>query len=440
MAEQFLTRRERREAERRAAEAEFDATHGDSTAGVAEAPGGTSVPPSAARPLVSHEEAKPTAPAEPPAAMPGDTPTGRAEFVSPAASAAPAAPADPAEPAVPAEEPVFASRAERRRYLREHGLAEDPSDVATGDLPPVNTLRPIATHADAPVDPAPRTAQAPGPKGKAATPAAAPVDKSAEPAQPAKPSGRDEPATPKQQAKPKPSVKPAEPTASKPAQPVIPPESKAVPAAAAKAPVDEPKAETSKPAPKPAAQPEPARPEPDPAPTPKPAPKPAQQAPDPVEKASEPEASAAGRPSEEPAPKKAQTAAGMDRGPRKPRRAPVVAPPSSQAIKVVSGDEKNTAGEPGELRDLGSHPQTMPIETVRAAQHSDDEAEITDEVWPEDAPAGSIPGTPMRASDVTHADGEVLMGEHFSWTPFIFLGAALVVAIALIVVALTMLF
>lgn len=153
----------------------------------------------------------------------------------------------------------------------------------------------------------------------------------------------------------------------------------------------------------------------------------------------EPVAQAAEAPAQPAAPKPATASLANPAPPRTARRAPVVATPDTAGIHVVQSDPGSQRSLPLG-RGLGANPQTMPIDMVRAAQAGDDEAEVTEEVWPDDSPEARALGKPMKAADVTHQDGEILMGERFSATPFIALGVAFIVAVVLIVVALTMLF
>lgn len=217
MAEQYLTRRERREAERRAAEAAAAAQ--DSAEGSVEdspkeepAPAKLTVKPQtpATAPAAPATSARPVEPAPArPAEQPQDTqqtqqaprvqpepdprptekmaPIGTVPAPAPAKPEAvpgePEAPSAPATPAAGASEkpemPQFQTRAERRRYMREHGLEPAPVDAdqapqesSPAPAKPVETQQKDA-HADkspapvvkkAPVTPAPGTPQSPAPE------------------------------------------------------------------------------------------------------------------------------------------------------------------------------------------------------------------------------------------------------------------------------------
>lgn len=83
-------------------------------------------------------------------------------------------------------------------------------------------------------------------------------------------------------------------------------------------------------------------------------------------------------------------------------------------------------------RALAANPETRPMETVPEAwslPNPDYEDEETE----------NPPGTRIRASEVTGHDGRILVGEEPSKVPFVVLGVAALFAVALIVIALVML-
>ncbi|UVI37699.1 hypothetical protein [Brevibacterium spongiae] len=147
------------------------------------------------------------------------------------------------------------------------------------------------------------------------------------------------------------------------------------------------------------------------------------------------------------------------------RRMPIVQPPSTSGVRVVTAasaqipttdepvsqaptapsngtetapadgagrSEANAPShEPGSddaARALAANPETRPMDAVPEAwalPNTDYEDEETE----------NPPGTRIRASSVTGADGQILMGEEPSKMPYIVLGIAAFFAIALIVVA-----
>ncbi len=153
------------------------------------------------------------------------------------------------------------------------------------------------------------------------------------------------------------------------------------------------------------------------------------------------------------------------------RRMPIVQPPSTSGVRVVTaasaqipevdetraGDDRTEqtpqtgraedsqpggttdqtdestgdAGSDDAARALAANPETRPMDAVPEAwslPNSDYEEEET--VNP--------PGSRIRASSVTGHDGQILMGEEPSKMPYIVLGVAAFFALALIVVALVM--
>ncbi|WP_193096204.1 hypothetical protein [Brevibacterium sp. FME17] len=96
-----------------------------------------------------------------------------------------------------------------------------------------------------------------------------------------------------------------------------------------------------------------------------------------------------------------------------------------------SGYEAGTASDDA-ARALAANPETRPMETVPEAwalPNPDYEDEETE----------NPPGTRIRASEVTGHDGRILVGEEPSKVPFVVLGVAALFAVALIVIALVML-
>ncbi|WP_026077268.1 hypothetical protein [Brevibacterium senegalense] len=157
MAEKFMTRRERREAERRQADAAYDAQQAaeaepseDQQAPVAEAAAPPAAPPRPTSAPTAPEAATPAepAPAEPAPAEPAAAP---ASTAPPGADAppTPSAPPEPASPPAPAAEltepPHFATRGERKRFLRENDL---PADIPTASIPIVLAQRAAGIETD----------------------------------------------------------------------------------------------------------------------------------------------------------------------------------------------------------------------------------------------------------------------------------------------------
>lgn len=175
-----MTRRERREAERLAADAAYDAQHasgsddGENTGGAALAgapnhtgslfpssSGSSPVPPrpdaaASAQPAPEQPAPEQSAPAQ---SAPGPSTeagsdqssllppvTDAGSGIPPVPSAPPSAPSAPSsptagQPSSPAAEqdvPLFTSRSERKRFLREHGL---PADISTAAIPVVLAQR-----------------------------------------------------------------------------------------------------------------------------------------------------------------------------------------------------------------------------------------------------------------------------------------------------------
>lgn len=348
MAEQYMSRRERKEAERRAAEAQKRKEEAAETPDVKESASGGTAP---VKPQASPQSAQ--------------------------------------KEASPAEPPQFASRAERKAWMRKHGQA----------------------------------------------PAVSSEPASASPEQP----GQQEPKS----AEPKPAQKkPAEktpekkPTQTKPAAKKAPAQKPAT-----KKPVDkaaEKKTAEQKPA---AKKPVPAKPTTQPATTKTEAKKPADKKPE----TKQPE-------SQQPEKKSEETTTPAKRE----RKSPVVKPPNTEGIRVVSGAVPVVSPENKDQKDSSAPATTDPASKKHKSASSDDERsrvasfatrplesvdedpEVTREEWP--LPEGVGPAQPMSARSVTHQDGEILVGERSSLLPYIVLGIGGVCAIVLVIVALIMLF
>lgn len=168
---------------------------------------------------------------------------------------------------------------------------------------------------------------------------------------------------------------------------------------------------------------------------------------------------------------KADDADAGDEPASRSRRMPIVQPPSTSGVRVVTaasakipdvdethasdagtqqtpetgrgedaqsgrtaGQADESAGDTGSddaARALAANPETRPMDAVPEAwslPNSDYEDEET--VDP--------PGSRIRASSVTGQDGQILMGEEPSKMPYIVLGVAAFFALALIVIALVM--
>ncbi|WP_209372873.1 hypothetical protein [Brevibacterium renqingii] len=168
---------------------------------------------------------------------------------------------------------------------------------------------------------------------------------------------------------------------------------------------------------------------------------------------------------------------GEDEGPEpssRSRRMPIVQPPSTSGVRVVTaasaqapevdesangqaspaqeapsaesesgaadaptdwsgsaGTQASESGSDDAARALAANPETRPMDAVPEAwalPNADYEDEETE----------NPPGTRIRASSVTGQDGKILMGEEPSKMPYIILGVAAFFALALIVIALVM--
>lgn len=380
-----------------------------------------------------------------------------------------------APPSSATDLPAFATRAERRRYLREHGLvpapADAPDETAAGESGTGPTAQgpPEATSDD--------TEQA---AAMTPRPPAPPVEENGEAED-----KRPYPPAPARQATPNnlagdlsddrphtmsPGAYAAE-QADAPAAPAQ--ESGAVPVehigTQRMSPEARPDARVASPpaATQPAASPLQAAP-----PMPSPS----------AQQTAAPEQAAAATPVPENARPVTGTAppaaGGVDLTARRQRRAPVVKPPQTEGIRVVTGatqlartqaaiDEARRAddaqtptasgpaagtqtdcsaeAEDHALRVRASGPMTTPIDAI---PQEDLEKEVEgDAVESWDAPAAgegdelaSPPAPPMSARQITHEDGDILYDGEPSKLPFIVLGVAGVAALVLIIFALILIF
>ncbi|GAA2003005.1 hypothetical protein [Brevibacterium samyangense] len=468
MAEQqFMTRKERREAERRAREAEQARLNAEVAKIREETP---AAPTSPAAPSESAGTAEaPAAGAAPASAQSAPSPT-------PAASPS-AAPAQKSAPEKPADLPHFETRAELRRYLREHGLEPKPVDAdeapagfVEGRTPPPESVAPskpgrhtasipVVTEDQAkgvPAKPAgspstgeQRTAPTAGKTAAAKAPAAeAPTTKTpaSKPAQatPAQQAPNAEAGPAKSAGKKDPTAKPGEAAATaKPAEAAATakPVEKKTPAANenqdAKPNQDAKSAVT--PQPQKGGAGKPGRAKPASGPAAKQQKGGAQQKPTAPEKPAGKKAADTLAPAKGPsdsgpptqvqpvvgggdsvdptdftARRQAATSQDDSTGsiPTRVRRAPVVMPPTTGGIHVVTG-------------------QTPAVDGSASSGAADDGD--GDEV-------AHPPAPPVPARDVTQQDGDILVGEVPSKVPFLILAAFAAVALVLIVVALFLIF
>lgn len=157
------------------------------------------------------------------------------------------------------------------------------------------------------------------------------------------------------------------------------------------------------------------------------------------------------------------------------RRMPIVQPPSTAGVRVVTAasaqgpeanaqEDRDSASQEGPshadgsdtARDSGRAAESAEAKAPSAEAGSDDAAralaanpetrpmDAVPEAWPlpnpdyEDEETENPPGSRIRASSVTGQDGQILMGEEPSKMPYIILGVAAFFALALIVIALVM--
>ncbi|GAA2088976.1 MULTISPECIES: hypothetical protein [Brevibacterium] len=539
MAEKFMTRRERREAEQRAKQAAeaAEAPAAQSAPSVPAAPPQPSTPP---QPVVAPQpsaapQQEPVAPAQPaasvtpahsesapsprirsqrsapPVTVSGEAAPAAPRTPAPAPAGAPATPApkasasEPPAPAAPApspedfELPTFATRGERKRFLREHGL---PVDIPTASIPVVLAERAAqrTQPVEEPQDGTSEEAAAPAPAAdrpdvsesqpeaveQPAQPEAAAQHGSAE--QPEPVAQPEAPAQPEQPASPapvsSPPVSPAPWAAAEPSVEEAAPEQDEAPAEDAARPEDTGPGEAAvSPAPEgPADEPSAGAPAEEAVEAPR------------VSRSSLFDVQSAFAHHDKPLADLAQrridsspsgpdfatsstaviTPAGRgDQNPPARRRTPVIQPPTSGNIRVVTGALPITP----DPADGPADPPTTPIDAIDlpaeeqavgpdggapaaggasgAASTSAGQRRLSAgaEQWRglgidglpdesddvEGAELASPPVGPMSARSVTHEDGEILVGERGSMVPYIALGAAGVVALALVVIALFLL-
>ena len=417
MAEQYRTRRERREAERRAAEAAAaaqDSAEGSvedtpkeepapakltvkpqtpATAPAAPATSARPVEPAPARPAQQMQDTQQTQQAPRVQNEPDPRPTEKMAPIGTVPAPAPAkpeaVPGEPEAPSAPAtraagssekpEMPQFQTRAERRRYMREHGLEPAPvdADQAPQESSPAPT-KPVETqqkeaHADkspapvvkkAPVTQAPGAQQSPEPETsetQAEKAVDAPKSQDDAPKAPEAPKAQDDAAKAPQAPKSEDWVARRQ-AASKPRE--------------RRAPVVKPNTQGIKVVSAPSAAPGVAEAKGD------------------------------------------EDSADHDVKP---------------AVNSKAAPEKSQPGQ--DFRRAASGPATMPIESVAISPEESQMLQADEGEEVENPPAG-----PMKARDITYGDGEILVGDRPSALPYIVLGVGGLVAIILIVIALIMLF
>ncbi len=103
------------------------------------------------------------------------------------------------------------------------------------------------------------------------------------------------------------------------------------------------------------------------------------------------------------------------------------------AVDSKAAPEKSQPAQ--DFRRAASGPATMPIESVAISPEESQMLQADEGEEVENPPAG-----PMKARDITYGDGEILVGDRPSALPYIVLGVGGLVAIVLIVIALIMLF
>ncbi|RBP64280.1 hypothetical protein DFO66_107158 [Brevibacterium sanguinis] len=323
--------------------------------------------------------------------------------------------------------PHFETRAERKRYLREHGLSMQ-GDLSTGAIPV------IAGPEEHSAESAPEET---GQGGEGTTPES--FDTAGFGGASDEVAARDFEAPVTPDSAPRPSPVESRPAAagdagSTPEKPAVPAASEAPAAADSPAAAETAPAETAAPH---AAAPDAAAPD---------------------------------------------AAAAADSGPApRPRRMPIVAPPTTAGVRVVTaasakvpdpeatGRSTAAAGGP-RTSGTGTAPGTATGAAAAPESGADDSSGTTadalsgdeaaramaanpetrpmdavPEAWAlpnpdyEDEETENPPGTRVRAAAVTGNDGRILVGEEPSKVPYIVLGVAALVAIGLIVVALVML-
>lgn len=459
MAEKFMTRRERREAERRQADAAYDAQQAPEAEAAA--------PAKPAAPAQPAPPAQPAAPEKPaaPARSAQDAPAQPAPAAPPAPTAPPTAPPAPTDPPAAAEltePPHFATRGERKRFLRENDL---PADIPTASIPIVLAQRAAGIETDS-ADTADSADAAPAAEAPASTPDAAPT------ASQHAPSGDAEGDSDSTQATSPSSTESATPETTEPSTQTSP---QASGRSGSLFGSDDPVTVTTAPSAEPAAEPsgglgslfdDTSAQSPTGSPTASTATgrtgavTTGSGAPQ-FDLASRRVGSHATGPDFETSSTAVITpsALGDHDAPLK-RRSPVVKPPTGSNIRVVTG-----ALPIVQESDLEANPPTTPMsaidesaatggsrgtDTFRTSESpvfrtsrpaadpwsrlgQEDEEEDSDEL--EEPPA-----RPMSARSVTNEDGSVLVAERNSMVPYIVLGVTGFAALILVIVAITLLF
>lgn len=460
MAEQFMTRRERREAERRAAAAgavqtESSPQQGDPAR--TEAP--TQQPSTQQAPPAARAESASSAPT-PQSEIPAfeDTPfePDRHER-GPLASDHPqreAAPRDAASsvnlrnlpggtgrPGVGADDiPHFATRAERKRYLREHGLEPPPVDAEDGPSSGEQDAEPAREDGEPRNGPgaAPEhSSAASAPAAPPAAPSPAPPPASAEEPVPVRP---DAPArdtaghdlTARRQAAARPQISTATASAADPAGLDFggPDDSAANGAAASRArrtPVVHPPTSQSirvvtgatSLARTQAAMDAARRAE--------------------LEEQSGSAGSDSGRDTAGPAARTAPSGSAKTGGTQTGAGARPAT--STDEEPIVSRPAAEHTSDDEQVRRAAAHPPTQPISSVDA----DEDGESDGLVW--DLPNAEVgeeienpPASPLSARNVTGQDGDILIGERPSKVPYVLLGVSAAIALVLVVIALLLIF
>lgn len=467
MAEKFMTRRERREAERRQADAAYDAqqaaeTEAEEASAAAEAAEAPEAPagaePHVPEAVTAEPEAVTSAP-EAPVAPPRPTvepdlaaasqPEPQAAASDAVPEAAPDAESDlpprpatdpaPAPAAAPlTEPPSFSSRGERKRFLRDHDL---PPDIPTASIPIVLAQRASGTA---------QTEWAETPDAaEAAAPAQAAERPHDEPTAVAEPTVEDEPtAAPELDAEPGPADEQSAADAPAPeAAPALIDTPAPAPAVAPDLSTDTDDATAS------------------PSPTASlfPTASPAVGSGPQFDLASRRVDSHTTGPDFETSSTAVITPSALgDFDQPIKRRSPVVKPPTGSNIRVVTGALPIVTQQ-----DLDANPPTTPMSAIDAdALAADDRgtgtfrtsespvfrasrpvsdpwAQLGDSAAEEEEDSDELeepPARPMSARSVTNEDGTVLVAERNSMVPFIVLGATGFAALVLVIVAITLLF
>lgn len=134
------------------------------------------------------------------------------------------------------------------------------------------------------------------------------------------------------------------------------------------------------------------------------------------------------------------------------RRMPIVQPPTTAGVRVVTPNSaglnqpETSAVDSPEVQDQTADTGSYYDESARAkAAHPETrEMEAVPEAWAlpnadyEDEETENPPAQRISARSVTDYDGQILVGEEPSKVPFIMLGVSMLVAVTLIVIALVM--